>query len=80
MNQTATALARWREEHPEGSAPARNPRQRWQAKDTRKTAVEAMCWRCMGDGDPGTVAEIRRCSCGPGTPDPCPLWHWRPYK
>ena len=80
--QAIEALAKWREENPEG-VKARNPWQRWQEHDTRKSSIDAMCWQCMG-GTPesadGAMAEIRKCASGPGTPMPCPLWHWRPYK
>jgi len=75
-------LAKWREEHPEGAKP-RNPMQRWKEKDTRKTAVEAFCWGCMGgteESADGAMAEIRNCTASPDSILPCPLWKWRPYK
>ena len=76
------ALAKWRKENPEGSAP-RNPAQRWHDQDTRKTAIDAMCWQCMGgsvESADGAMAEIRKCASGPDSQAPCPLWNWRPYK
>ena len=76
------ALTRWREENPEGAKP-RNPAQRWQDQDTRKTAIDAMCWQCMGgsaEAAEGAMAAIRKCTAGPESQVPCPLWNWRPYK
>ena len=80
------ALKKWREEHPEGvpSGPPRTPWQKWQDQDTRKTAINAMCWHCMGGSESETVGirgAIASCTASPANPGtPCPLWHWRPYK
>lgn len=78
------ALAKWREEHPEGVGPQRNPYQKWQDHDTRKTAIEAMCWQCMGGTATevaGIRASIRDCtSNGENGATRCPLYNWRPYK
>lgn len=80
------ALKRWREEHPEGapSGPPRNPWQKWQDHDTRKTAINAMCWHCMGGSEVENVGirgAISSCTAGPdNSGTTCPLWHWRPYK
>lgn len=71
----AAALRRWREEHPEG-AKARNPVERWQDHDTRKSAIDAFCFQCMG----GAREEVRRCPSGPESINPCPLHAWRPYQ
>jgi hypothetical protein len=83
MNEKTDALNKWREEHPEGAGPPRNPWQRWQDHDTRKTAIEAFCWHCMGgtatDGT-GVRENIRTCASGPDSEVPCPLHGWRPYK
>ena len=77
-------LERWRRENPEGSGPPRNPWQKWQDQDTRKSAIAAKCWECMGgsaDYATGIREAIRSCSCGPENAGPrCPLWAWRPYK
>ena len=75
-------LAKWREENPEGAKP-RNPMQRWKDQNTRKSAIDAFCWQCMGgsaESSEGAMKEIRNCPSGPHTPNPCPLWVWRPYK
>ena len=64
------------------SAPT-NPRQRFEKHDTRKTAIEAFCWQCMGgevSQANGAVALIRACPSGPDSINPCPLHGWRPYK
>jgi hypothetical protein len=62
---------------------SRNPAERWQDRDTRKSAIDAFCWQCMGGtahAADGAQREIRHCASGPGSINPCPLWHWRPYK
>ena len=76
----AEALKKWREENPEGvgHGPVRNPMQKWQDKDTRKTAVDAKCWECCGgseDESEGVRGAIRDC-----TATNCPLHAWRPYR
>lgn len=56
----------------------RNPWQRWEDRDTRKTAIDAMCWQCMGgsaDEKHGVREEIRNC-----TASNCPLYAWKPYR
>ncbi len=79
------ALAKWREENPdfERKAP-RNPIQRWRESNTRKNAIDAFCWGCMGGEEGGSnegmMALIRGCASGPGATRECPHWHWRPYK
>lgn len=78
------ALRRWREENPEGAGPPRNPYQRWIDQDTRKSAIGAMCWQCMGGSEEsgeGVRAMIRDCtSNGENEATKCPLYEWRPYK
>ena len=79
----AEALKKWREENPEGAGPPRNPWQRWQDQDTRKRAIDAMCWQCHGgtaDYSEGVRGGIRDCVAGPDSEHPCPLWRWRPYQ
>jgi hypothetical protein len=77
-------LADWRAANPDHErAPQLNPRQKWEKHDTRKTAIAAKCWDCMGgtaDYATGVREEIRACTCGPGSPNPCSLWDWRPYR
>lgn len=79
MNPKAQeALARWRAEHPDHVAEQRNPWQKWLDNNTRKTAIEAFCWHCMGGSETevaGIRASIRDC-----TAPECPLYNWRPYK
>lgn len=58
----------------------RNPAERFAAapKPTRKQAVDAMCWQCMGgteDHAEGVREEIRHC-----TATRCPLYTLRPYR
>ena len=75
--KAAEALKKWREEHPDG-ATQRNLMEKWQDKDTRKTAIEAKCWECCGGSAEyvtGVRAAIRDC-----TAQRCPLFNWRPYK
>ncbi len=44
--------------------------------NSRKQAIEAKCWDCMGAGaDPGTRWQIGNCLC-----TDCPLYPFRPYK
>jgi hypothetical protein len=84
MNTNATeALKRWREENADAQHTPRNPMQRWRDKDSRKTAIEAFCWQCMGGSETaaeGARAAIKECPSGPESMNPCPLWNWRPYK
>lgn len=84
---TATAgaaLARWRSENPNAeTAASRNPAERWHDQDTRKSAIDAFCWQCMGgtiDAANGARANIRDCPSSSASVNPCPLWAWRPYK
>ena len=72
-------LQKWREENADVERQSRNPFQRWKDNDTRKSAIDAFCWQCMG-GAEGARAFIRPCSSGPGSINPCPLHAWRPYK
>jgi len=61
----------------------RNPAQRYEDNNTRKTAIDAFCWQCMGgtlDAADGAMAAIRACPSGPESVNPCPLHEWRPYK
>ena len=60
--------------------PRKNPLQRYleAASPTRKQAVDAMCYRCMGASDTdqnGVREEIRGC-----TSPACPLYAFRPHK
>jgi len=53
---------------------------RFAERNTRKTAIDAMCVRCMGwdrDGErpPGVRTMIQGC-----TDSGCPLHEWRPYR
>jgi hypothetical protein len=78
------ALAKWREENPDHESSPRNPYQRWMDQDTRKSAIAAMCWTCMGgketEGE-GVRASIKGCtSDGLGGATRCPLYDWRPYR
>ena len=62
-------------------AAPRNPIERWRDKDTRKTAIDAMCYICMGGPEgSGMRTDIAECTSGPDSQAPCPLWSWRPYK
>ena len=79
------ALKRWREQHPEGAphGPPRNAWQKWEDHDTRKTAIDAHCWQCMGGSESyvtGVRDAIRECAAGPDSIQPCPLHAWRPYR
>jgi hypothetical protein len=63
----------------ERAAPT-NPMQRFLAADkpTRKQAIDAMCWTCMGGDEgtsPGVRESIRDCSSRY-----CPLVTLRPYR
>jgi hypothetical protein len=85
MNKNAQeALAKWREENPDHERVQRNPYQRWIAQDTRKSAIAAMCWTCMGGTETeneGVRASIKECtSNGVGGATRCPLYAWRPYR
>lgn len=75
------ALKRWREENPDGVA-ARNPYERWRDNNTRKSAIHAFCWQCMGGSEKeanGARVSVRECPSGPESVNPCPLHAWRPY-
>ena len=64
-------------------APTSNPFTRFTRRDTRKSAINAFCWQCMGgqpESSEGATALIRNCGAGPDTDNPCPLWNWRPYQ
>lgn len=77
----AEALREWRENNPEGATP-RNPAERWKDRDTRKSAIDAFCWQCMGGSlteANGARAAIRDCPSGPQSSNPCPLFAWKPY-
>ena len=85
MNENAQdALAKWREENPDHERTQRNPYQRWLDADTRKNAIAAMCWTCMGGSESeseGARASIRDCtSNGDNGTIRCPLYAWRPYR
>ena len=78
--KSVEALKKWREEHPDGPprSDPKNLMEKWQDKDTRKTAIEAKCWECCGGSAEyvtGVRAAIREC-----TAQRCPLFNWRPYK
>jgi len=63
--------------------PPRNPAGRYKDKQTRKTAIDAFCWQCMGgteDAANGAYALIARCPSGPESVNPCPLWPFRPAQ
>ena len=63
-----------------------NPAQKLAAgrKTTRKLAIDAQCWHCMGgtahEWDSDCRRNIRQCTASPGSSMPCALWEWRPYK
>jgi hypothetical protein len=82
MTSNTDHLRKWQEDHARVQpGPPRNPAQRWRDKDTRKTAIDAFCWECMGGDEEDGVRElIRTCVSGPGSINPCPLWGWRPYR
>ena len=45
---------------------------------SRKSAMEAMCWTCMGGSEEhsaGVREEIKQC-----TSPKCPLYSWRPLQ
>jgi hypothetical protein len=46
-------------------------------RTSRKKAIDAYCYECMGcDLDPGNKWKIGNCK----SPDVCPLWHVRPHQ
>jgi len=49
----------------------KNPATKFAERETRKTAIDAFCWECMGE----LREEIRNC-----TATHCPLYNFRPYK
>ena len=51
-----------------------DPLQKLQEKPTRKRAIDAMCWDCMGGGV-GVRESIKNC-----TAPKCPLYQYRPYQ
>ena len=61
-----------------------NPWEKWQSaeKSTRKLAIDAFCFQCMGghDDPTGVRGMVKDCTCGPESTLPCPLFDWRPYK
>lgn len=57
-------------------ATLRNPTQRWQEHNTRKMAIDAFCWQCMGataEESNGARAAIKDCPSHPVSVNPCPL-------
>ena len=53
-----------------------NPIDRFKAKSTRKYAIYAHCYKCMGSGaDSWWKEEIGNCQI-----KSCPLWKFRPYQ
>jgi hypothetical protein len=78
---TTESLQKWRENCGETEkAEPKNPYQKFRENNTRKTAIEAFCMRCMGTEDPdnpqpGYRTDIKGCT-APG----CPLYNWRPYR
>ena len=55
--------------------------EKWEAKNTRGTAINAMCEHCMGGPNtPGLREDIQNCTAGPKSRTPCPLYDWRPYQ
>ena len=60
----------------EGKLRILNPQEKFEAKVTRKTAIDAKCFSCVGgDSDPGWQWEIGNCIVMS-----CPLRHFRPYQ
>lgn len=51
-----------------------NPRERFLKNKTRKTAIHAFCFNCLGECE-GYMNEIRNC-----TAKDCSLYDFRPYK
>jgi len=45
-----------------------------------RAAIRWKCVECMGGGEPLPQADIRRCSSGPDSRSPCPLWPYRPWQ
>jgi hypothetical protein len=80
---TDARIEKMRAAFAEGRRAPRNPFVRHRDRDTRKSAIDAFCWQCMG-GQPeaaeGARALIRDCAATPESNNPCPLWNWRPYK
>lgn len=86
MNKNARiALENWRKENPNPErSPQKNPYKKWLENNTRKSAIGALCWTCMGgtkDESNGATISIKECtSNGLNGAIKCPLYEWRPYK
>ena len=53
-----------------------NPQEKFEQKSTRKTAIDAFCFQCMGgEGEVGIKWSIGNC-----TTSSCPLYEYRPFK
>lgn len=52
--------------------------------DSRKAAITAMCYQCMGGDEPGSKKAVRECTgyipIPPHNYHTCPLWTVRPWK
>ena len=55
--------------------PKKNPLERYLAKPTHKSAVEAKCFSCVGAGEDPYIQPIKDCSV-----TTCPLHPFRPYR
>jgi hypothetical protein len=58
----------------------KSPWQKLRENNTRKTAIDAMCCRCMGWDEHGSrpagvIKEVEQC-----TDTGCPIYAWRPWK
>lgn len=78
MNENAKkALQEWRESGVK--IERKSLLEKHKENNTRKTAIDCMCWQCMGGDEnsntPGITHAIRDC-----TSYRCPLYEWRPYK
>lgn len=59
----------------------KTPFEKWiENPKSLRGCVNAMCWQCQGNGEPGTIGAIRDCSCDGNSIMPCPLWPVRPYQ
>jgi len=59
----------------------KNPIEKWENNPSSlRNSVNAMCWQCQGEGEPGTTNGVRNCPAEPHSVKPCPLWHVRPYQ
>ena len=55
----------------------RNPQEKFELKQTRASAINAMCFQCYGSGhDVGWKWMIGNCTSG----DSCPLYSFRPFQ